>query len=325
LHPRFSIPRFACPQFLSKSRKVLSDSTKYVSDNTNHLADKLQLAEKVRPATDYLAQRPRKLVLGAATVAVVGIGIGAGVATTGPGPANGAVGAPGSVSYSGAVHAANHKAAHASPSSDQGTRHRTVSHHAPIKHTAAPESKHATRQHTTSHHATVHHAAAHHAAARHASHEHTATATKPYLIYDSTTPSAIPAHRNAAVYATGNYAASASEVTGRDKVLWIDTTGGDRHASVLDVEPGDASPAAAADWARNRLAADPNAVARLYTFRNEWPAVQSAVHTLPQQMQSRIRWWIADPTGVPHIVPGSAATQWYWGSSYDITTASPRF
>jgi len=149
--------------------------------------------------------------------------------------------------------------------------------------------------------------------------------TKPYLIYDSTTPSAIPAHRNAAAYATGSYAASPAQMAGRHQVLWIDTTGYDPHASVLDVEPGDATPTLAASWARNRLAANPHAVARLYTFRNEWPAVQAAVASLPHQMQSRIRWWIADPTGVPHIVPGSSATQWYWGSSYDITTASPRF
>jgi len=74
-----------------------------------------------------------------------------------------------------------------------------------------------------------------------------------------------------------------------------------------------------------RPAASPSAVARLYTFRNEWPAVQAAVATLPHEMQSRIRWWIADPTGVPHIVPGSAATQWYWGHNYDITTAKPGF
>jgi hypothetical protein len=40
-------------------------------------------------------------------------------------------------------------------------------------------------------------------------------------------------------------------------------------------------------------------------------------------MRSRIRWWVADPTGVPHIVPGSSATQWYWGSSYDESMAAP--
>jgi hypothetical protein len=40
-------------------------------------------------------------------------------------------------------------------------------------------------------------------------------------------------------------------------------------------------------------------------------------------MQHQVRWWIADPTGTPHIVPGADATQWYWGHSYDITTARP--
>jgi hypothetical protein len=58
---------------------------------------------------------------------------------------------------------------------------------------------------------------------------------------------------------------------------------------------------------------------------SEWAAVKAAVAGLPKNMQSRIRWWIADPNGVAHIVPGSDATQWYWGSSYDISTATPRF
>jgi hypothetical protein len=53
--------------------------------------------------------------------------------------------------------------------------------------------------------------------------------------------------------------------------------------------------------------------------------VKSAVAALPASMQSHVRWWIADPTGVPHVVPGSSATQWYWGSNYDITTATPSF
>jgi hypothetical protein len=40
-------------------------------------------------------------------------------------------------------------------------------------------------------------------------------------------------------------------------------------------------------------------------------------------MQHKVRYWIADPTGNPHVVPGSNATKWYWGSSVDITTAHP--
>jgi len=148
---------------------------------------------------------------------------------------------------------------------------------------------------------------------------------RPYVFYDSVTPTAIPAHRAVATYATGNYAASPADVAGRRTVLWIDTTGTDYKASALDIEPGDATPPVAANWARQRLSAYPHAVARLYTMQSEWPAVKAAVAALPAWMHSHIRYWIADPTGVPHMVPGSQATQWYWGSSYDISTAAPNF
>jgi hypothetical protein len=148
---------------------------------------------------------------------------------------------------------------------------------------------------------------------------------QPYTIYDTTTPSAIPpGNTTAAVYATGDYAASPSQVAGRP-VLWIDTTGTDYAAAALDVEPGNVTPAQAGAWAYNRLNENPNATAILYTFQDEWPQVQAAVAGLPSWMQSHIRWWIADPTGVPHIVPGSQATQWYWGPNYDISTALPGF
>jgi hypothetical protein len=149
--------------------------------------------------------------------------------------------------------------------------------------------------------------------------------TKPYLIYDSVTPSAIPAHQVVAAYATGSYAASPSQVAGQKKVLWIDTNGSDPGATVLDVEPGDATPTQAASWASSRLTAHPHAEAIIYTMQSQWSAARAAIATLPASMQSHIRWWIADPTGVPHIVPGSDATQWYWGKSYDMTTATPRF
>ena len=147
----------------------------------------------------------------------------------------------------------------------------------------------------------------------------------PYLIYDSVIPSAIPPHRMVATYATGPYAVSPAQVSGRGPVMWIDVRGTDYGASALDTEPGDATPFVAASWAWHRLSAHPNAIAHIYTMRSEWPAVQAACATLPARMRSHIRWWIADPTGVPHIVPGSDATQWYWGSGYDISTATPRF
>ncbi len=126
-------------------------------------------------------------------------------------------------------------------------------------------------------------------------------------------------------YATGPHAASPSQLAGKGPVVWIDTIGSDPAASALDVEPGDATPSVAASWAYQRLSQRPHAIARIYTMILEWPAVKAAIAGLPHKMQSRVRYWIADPNGVPHIVPGSDATQWYWGTSYDISTATPRF
>jgi hypothetical protein len=153
---------------------------------------------------------------------------------------------------------------------------------------------------------------------------HPAVPAKPYLIYDSTTPQAIPAHHEVATYADGNFAVPASQVAGRN-VMWVDTNGSDPHAQALDIEPGDATPTQAATWVQQKLTADPQSTAVLYTMKSDWPAVQASVATLPTWMQHQVRWWIADPTGVPHVVPGSNATQWYWGQSYDISTATPGF
>lgn len=149
---------------------------------------------------------------------------------------------------------------------------------------------------------------------------------KPYLIYDSTTPTNIPARQQVvATYDDGPHPTSPSLVTGRKSVMWISITGHDYGASVVDVEPGNATPAEAASWAWHKLKSSPDAVARIYTMLAEWPAVRAAVASFPAPMRARIHWWIANPTGQPHIVPGSDATQWYWGPSYDITTASPGF
>ena len=151
-------------------------------------------------------------------------------------------------------------------------------------------------------------------------------APQPYWIYDSVTPSSLPSSSQAvAVYANGSFAASPSQVGKRGLVLWIDTQGTDPNANVLDVEPGDATPAQAATWVAQKLDASPNSVAIVYTMRSEWSAVQAAINALPWWMPSHTQYWIADPTGVPHIVPGSMATQWYWGPNYDISTALPGF
>lgn len=153
-----------------------------------------------------------------------------------------------------------------------------------------------------------------------------AAPAQPYTIYDAVRPDAIPSgQQQVAVYGNGNYQASWSAVHGRSRVLWIDTNGSNPGCDVLDVEPGDATPSGAAVWVRQRLTRWPNHLAVVYTMRSEWNQVKAAIASLPGPMQSRVRYWIADPTGVPHIVPGSNATQWYWGSNFDKTMALPGF
>jgi hypothetical protein len=149
---------------------------------------------------------------------------------------------------------------------------------------------------------------------------------RPYQMYDSVTPSAIPGGKAVATYADGPYAASQSQVAGRSSVTWIDTNGSDpKGANALDVEPGDATPQMAASWAAQHLDAHPHGIAVIYTMRSDWAATQAAISGLPRWQQHDVRYWIADPTGVPHVVPGSSATQWYWGSNYDISTVTPGF
>ena len=146
--------------------------------------------------------------------------------------------------------------------------------------------------------------------------------SQPYEFYDSTTPSQIPAGQHeVATYADGAFAVSPSQVSGK-QVLWIDTNGTDPSANVLDVEPGDATPAQAATWVQQRETAHPGQLAVIYTMRSDWAAAQQAISALPHAMQANVRWWIADPTGTPHILPGATATQWYWGSGYDISSAN---
>jgi hypothetical protein len=223
-------------------------------------------------------------------------------------------------------HGTGQKAGGQQASAQHGASQHGASQNSGSQHGAA---QHGAAQHSGSQHGAAQHGAAKPTGGQHAAaaqHPAQAPAPQPYSIYDSVTPSAIPASQySIASYADGHYAATASQVAGRGSVLWIDVTGSNPSAAVLDVEPGDASPAVAASWAWHKLHSDPSAVARIYTMRSEWPSVQAAMSQLPSQMQSHVHYWIADPTGVNHLVPGSDATQWYWGSHYDITTANPGF
>jgi hypothetical protein len=153
----------------------------------------------------------------------------------------------------------------------------------------------------------------------------TPAAQQNLTFYDSITPSEIPANQQIATYADGKFAVDRSLVSNPDQVIWIDINGHDANANALDVEPGDARPSEVANWVERRLTAHPGSIAIVYTMRSEWAAAKASVATLPAAMRSEVRWWIADPTGHPHIVPGSQATQWYWGENYDVSSALPDF
>jgi hypothetical protein len=174
------------------------------------------------------------------------------------------------------------------------------------------------------HKATTKPAPAKHAATKAATHQAAPAApAKPYRMYDSVTPSSLPAGAPAAAYTDGAYAASYNQVANHKSVLWIDTNGSNRGATVLDVEPGDATPAGAALWVQQRLTAHPHSVAIVYTMMSDWQQVKAHIAHLPKAQQDNVRYWIADPTGVNHMVPGADATQWYWGTNIDISTANP--
>jgi hypothetical protein len=247
------------------------------------------------------------LAVAAATLAVAG-GVSAGVAV--------AAGPPDGLSAAGPWHAAP-----ARPGPTAGSPH--------VRQRPGLDSQNATvgRQSGARQSAPVRRASApvrQAAAQAHHSRQPT-TPAQPYLVFDSVLPGMLPSGHVIATYATGPNAVSPAELAGRGPVLWIDVDAADPAADVLDVEPGCATPSAVPGWVWRRLSASPAALAIIYTSQSEWPAVQAAVATLPAAMRTKIRWWIADPTGYPHLVPGSDATQWYWGSSYDISTATPRF
>ncbi|HEX9040963.1 MAG TPA: hypothetical protein VF838_08020 [Trebonia sp.] len=133
----------------------------------------------------------------------------------------------------------------------------------------------------------------------------------------------VPHGKIAAVCANGAAAASGNQVAHQKSVLWIGTDGSNPGATVLDVEPGDATPHGAAVWVQQRLSKPPSSVATAYTMRSSWQAVKDNVAHLPKWQQDKVRYWIADPTGVQHMVPGADATQWYWGANIDISVANP--
>lgn len=137
-------------------------------------------------------------------------------------------------------------------------------------------------------------------------------------MYDAVTPRNIPASALlVAGYADGHYA-NVPALHSRfphAKVVTIAVAHGTR-AMVADVETGDLSPATAVQWARDTMHDVPNGELTIYANTSTWPSVVAAFKaahvSLPQ-------WWAAHYTGVPHLEPGSIATQYADTGGYDLS------
>lgn len=139
--------------------------------------------------------------------------------------------------------------------------------------------------------------------------------------YDSAPHEFPPSARAVSLYVNGLYRWTGPLAHNWERVLWIDVLGSaPGQASVLDVETGDATVGHVPDWCNARLAAIPDSLLRLYCNLSTWPSLKRMVAAQPPDVQARVRYWIADPTGSPHLVPGSAATQWEWGEEWDTSS-----
>lgn len=142
--------------------------------------------------------------------------------------------------------------------------------------------------------------------------------------YDSAPHEFPPEARTVSLYVNGLYAWRGPLAHTWERVLWIDVFGtAPGQASVLDVETGDAGPSQVPGWCEERLTAVPDSLLRLYCNISTWETVKKQVATMPALARGRVRYWIANPTGAPHLVPGSAATQWDWGESWDTSSYGP--
>ena len=147
-------------------------------------------------------------------------------------------------------------------------------------------------------------------------------------MYDAIHWQAIPADADAvAGYVDGPLSQWPDEAwqqfSGARVLLHICTWGPRHNGDTLDIEAGDSVPADIPDWVDNALA---RGVVRpkLYCSVAAWPECKRYAGKRP------VLWWIANPTGKPHIYPGSDATQWGWsqsdtGGDYDLSLCQPWF
>lgn len=150
------------------------------------------------------------------------------------------------------------------------------------------------------------------------------------VMYDSVEWQLIP--HNAlylAVYGNGDFAVDTGEVAAtfpKARIYIIDVKGTDPGASIKDVETGDIHPENIHEAVNMRLDAHPDALCRVYVNLDNWAATKANIRTnVTAERQQQVRWWVANPTGLAHFVPGSNATQYRWGEQFDTSLIGRNF
>ncbi len=113
----------------------------------------------------------------------------------------------------------------------------------------------------------------------------------PKLTCDNTTPSMCKGYQSAAGYANGAYAWSQSDASKHHYFKWIDVTGDNSKANVLDVEPGDATNAQAHDWVQKAHRLHRGERVWVYTYSSNAEGLKKAVSGTPN-----VGFWIAAPS-----------------------------
>lgn len=130
-------------------------------------------------------------------------------------------------------------------------------------------------------------------------------------MWDSTNPDAIPVGvAIAAGYTDGLYAWSEQAWARLSTSTQVGITVFGQHGiRVCDCETGDLTPVQAASWAVGELWNGRRPT--IYSNLSTWPYVVQAL-SLHGVSAAMVDWWAAHPTGSPHLVPGSVATQYAW-------------
>lgn len=152
-----------------------------------------------------------------------------------------------------------------------------------------------------------------------------------FNMYDSINPDLIPAGLvgpgdYVALYRNGRFAATPEQAARWDNRFFIDVIGDAAdECSIADIETGDMTVDEIPPWCERRHSEHPRGMLRIYVNLGNWPAARLRVAELQPEVIDLVRWWVANPTGSPHIVPGSDATQWLWQGSYDQSLCHETF